>query len=75
MDQTGTNLTLESVVPGGNQPLNIQCVICGDHQPQQVDFRLHQLQEQRQSSTTLIFFSTNVSGGGNPGLDTVGIGL
>ena len=29
------NLTLTPVVPGGNQPLNIQCIICGDHQPQQ----------------------------------------
>ena len=28
-------LQLTPVVPGGNQPLNVQCIICGDHQPQQ----------------------------------------
>jgi opacity protein-like surface antigen len=31
----GTILTLENVVPGGNQPQNIPCIICGANQPQQ----------------------------------------
>jgi hypothetical protein len=31
----GTLLQLENVVPGGNQPRNIACVICGENQPQQ----------------------------------------
>lgn len=30
-----TNLTLVSVPPPGNQPQNIQCIICGTNQPQQ----------------------------------------
>jgi hypothetical protein len=29
------NLTLDNVVPGGNQPQNAPCVICGANQPQQ----------------------------------------
>jgi hypothetical protein len=32
---TGTTLTLTPVVPGGNQPLNAPCLICGENQPQQ----------------------------------------
>jgi hypothetical protein len=32
---TGSVLTLENIVPGGNQPRNIACIICGDNQPQQ----------------------------------------
>jgi hypothetical protein len=70
---TGTTLTLQNVVPGGNQPLNIQCVICGDNQPQQqADFGYTNFKNSGNLSDA-IFFSTNVSGGGNPGLDTVGM--
>jgi hypothetical protein len=66
------NLTLTPVVPGGNQPLNIQCVICGDHQPQQqADFGYTNFQNQGNAGN-LTYFSTNVAGGGNPGFDTVG---
>ncbi len=31
----GTLLSLDPVVPGGNQPRNVACIICGDNQPQQ----------------------------------------
>jgi hypothetical protein len=69
---TGTTLQLQSVVPGGNQPLNIQCVICGDNQPQQqTDFGYTNFKNTG-SADSLIYFSTNVSGGGNAGFDTVG---
>jgi hypothetical protein len=68
------NLTLSPVVPGGNQPQNIQCVICGDNQPQQqanfgyTDFK------NNGGLSDLAYFSTNVAGGANPGFDTLGIG-
>jgi hypothetical protein len=32
---TGTALTLSATVPGGNQPQNAPCVICGENQPNQ----------------------------------------
>jgi hypothetical protein len=32
---TGTTLNLAAVVPGGNQPQNAPCLICGDNQPGQ----------------------------------------
>jgi hypothetical protein len=62
------------VVPGGNQPLNVQCIICGENQPQQqanfgyTDF--HNAGNQ----TSEIYFSTAVAGGANPGTNTVGLG-
>ncbi len=71
---TGTVLTLTQAVPTGNQPLNVQCIICGDNQPQQqanfgyTDFH------NTGGESDLLYFSTNVAGGGNPGLDTVGLG-
>ena len=69
---TGTTLSLDAVVPGGNQPRNIPCVICGDHQPQQqADFGYTNFKNTG-SADNLIYFSTNVSGGGNAGFDVVG---
>jgi hypothetical protein len=68
------NLTLTPVVPGGNQPQNVQCVICGDNQPQQSATFGYTNFKNNGSDSDLLFFSTNVSGGGNPGPDTVGIG-
>jgi hypothetical protein len=66
------NLTLTPVVPGGNQPQNIQCVICGDNQPQQdATFGYTNFKNSGNVSSEA-FFSTNVSGGGNPGLNTIG---
>lgn len=68
------NLTLTPVVPAGNQPLNIQCVICGDNQPQQaLDFGYTNFKNAG-NLTDIAYFSTNVSGGANPGFDTVGLG-
>jgi len=32
----GTVLDIAAVVPGGNQPRNIPCLICGENQPQQI---------------------------------------
>lgn len=70
---TGTTLQLTPTVPGGNQPLNIQCIICGDNQPQQaLDFGYTNFKNSGNLSDA-IFFSTNVTGGGNPGVDTVGL--
>jgi hypothetical protein len=67
-------LTLTPVVPGGNQPQNVQCVICGDNQPQQaVNFGYTNFKNAGNQSSE-VYFSTNVSGGANPGSDTVGIG-
>ena len=68
------NLTLTPVVPGGNQPQNIQCVICGDNQPQQSPTFGYTDFHNAGNLNDLLYFSTNVSGGGNPGADTVGIG-
>lgn len=71
---TGTLLTLQNVVPGGNQPLNVQCVICGDNQPQQSATFGYTDYHNSGNLANAAFFSTNVSGGANPGVDTVGIG-
>lgn len=71
---TGNTLSLDAVVPGGNQPLNIQCIICGDNQPQQqADFGYTNFKNSGNLSDA-VFFSTNVAGGANPGVDTVGLG-
>ena len=70
---TGTPLTLTPVVPDGNQPRNIVCIICGDNQPQQpLDFGYTNFKNSG-NETDLIYFSTNVSRGGDPGFDTVGL--
>lgn len=66
-------LTLQAVVPAGNQPQNIQCVICGDHQPQQSPTFGYTNFQNQGNANNLVYFSTNVSGGGNAGFDTVGI--
>ena len=70
---TGTTLSLDAVVPGGNQPLNVQCIICGDNQPQQDASFGYTNFKNSGNLDDAIFFSTNVSGGGNPGVDTLGI--
>jgi hypothetical protein len=68
------NLTLTSVVPGGNQPQNIQCVICGANQPQQAGNFGYTNFQNNGGLNSALFFSTNVPGGGNPGQNTVGTG-
>lgn len=66
------NLTLTAVVPGGNQPQNIQCIICGANQPQQSATFGYTNFGNAGNQTSEAYFSTNVSGGGNPGLNTIG---
>ena len=66
------NLTLSAVVPGGNQPQNIVCVICGDNQPQQGSFGYTNYQNSG-NLNSMTMFSTNVLGGGNPGDNTIGL--
>lgn len=70
---TGTALSLSSVVPGGNQPLNVQCVICGANQPQQSPTFGYTNFGNQGNTGNVFFSSTNVPGGGNPGFDTIGI--
>jgi len=66
-------LQVTPVVPGGNQPTNVQCIICGDNQPQQqLDFGYTNFKNSGNLSD-ILYFSTNVSKGGDPGLDTLGI--
>jgi len=70
---TGTALSLDATVPTGNQPRNFPCIICGANQPQQpLDFGYTDYQTGGNISD-IIYFSTNVVGGGNPGVDTVGL--
>lgn len=66
-------LQLQAVVPSGNQPQNVQCIICGDNQPQQSPTFGYTNFKNQGNDTDLRYFSTNVSGGGNPGFDTVGL--
>jgi len=66
-------LQLQAVVPSGNQPQNIQCIICGDNQPQQSPTFGYTNFQNQGNANNLLYFSTNVSGGGNPGFDTVGL--
>jgi hypothetical protein len=72
-DATNANiLTFSAVVPGGNQPQNIQCVICGDNQPQQqADFGYTDFKNAGNVST-INMFSTNIAGGANPGENIIG---
>ena len=69
----GDVLSLTPVVPGGNQPLNVQCIICGANQPQQAATFGYTNFGNTGNEDNVVFFSTNVSGGGNPGPDTVGV--
>jgi hypothetical protein len=68
------NLTLTPVVPGGNQPQNVQCIICGANQPQQSPTFGYTDFHNAGNQSSEVYFSTNVIGGANPGSDTVGIG-
>jgi hypothetical protein len=68
------NLVLTPVVPGGNQPLNVQCIICGANQPQQSPTFGYTDFHNAGNQTSEVYFSSNILGGGNPGSNTVGIG-
>lgn len=67
-------LVLTPVVPGGNQPQNVQCIICGAHQPQQSPTFGYTDFSNAGNQSSEVFFSSNILGGGNPGSNTVGIG-
>jgi hypothetical protein len=56
-------LTLTPVVPGGNQPRNLPCIICGANQPQQPTGFGYNLFGNTGNATTLPYFSTSVVGG------------
>jgi hypothetical protein len=67
-------LSLTAVVPGGNQPLNVQCIICGENQPQQSPTFGYTDFHNAGNQSSEIYFSTQVPGGANPGTNTIGIG-
>jgi len=69
-----STLSLTPTVPGGNQPLNQPCIICGANQPQQLANFGYTNFQNNGGTDSIAFFSTAVIGGGNPGADTVGIG-
>jgi len=56
-------LELKPVVPDGNQPQNLPCIICGANQPQQPATFGYNLFGNTGNATTLPFFSTSVVGG------------
>jgi len=56
-------LTLSPVVPGGNQPRNLPCIICGANQPQQPANFGYNLFGNQGNASTLPYFSTATVGG------------
>ena len=60
---TGTTLGLEAVVPGGNQPRNEPCLICGTNQPQQPAISATTTSTPPATSDSYIMFSTATVGG------------
>jgi len=58
-----TVLQLTPVVPGGNQPTNLPCLICGANQPQQPTGFGYNLFGNQGNLNTLPYFSTSVVGG------------
>lgn len=70
---TAATLTLQSVVPGGNQPQNIQCVICGANQPQQAgDFGYNNFGNQGGVGNYSMFSTATI--GGSLGQNVIGTG-
>ena len=68
-----STLTLSAVVPGGNQPLNNPCLICGTNQPAQpTGFGYNNFQAQGNINDYLMFSTATV--GGSLGQDVVGTG-
>ena len=68
-----SSLTLESVVPGGNQPLNHPCLICGTSQPQQPALFGYNNFDATGNVDTYVMFST-ATVGGSLGQDVLGTG-
>jgi len=66
-----TMLTLTPVVPGGNQPTNLPCIICGANQPQQPAGLGYNNFGNQGNQTVESYFSTSVVGG-SLGLDQFG---
>lgn len=56
-------LTLTPVVPGGNQPTNLPCLICGANQPQQPAALGYNNFGNQGNLNVLPYFSTSVVGG------------
>jgi hypothetical protein len=68
-----STLTLSPVVPGGNQPLNNPCLICGTNQPQQpTGFGYNNFNATGNVSEYLMFSTATV--GGSLGQDQLGTG-
>jgi hypothetical protein len=68
------SLSLTAVVPSGNQPQNIQCVICGDNQPQQqADFGYNDFKNSG-NLTNVSAFSDGTAGGVTLNDNTIGTG-
>jgi hypothetical protein len=68
-----STLTLEAVVPGGNQPTNNPCLICGTNQPQQpVGFGYNNFDATGNVNDYLMFSTATV--GGSLAQDTLGTG-
>ena len=68
-----STLTLEAVVPGGNQPLNNPCLICGTNQPAQpTGFGYNNFAATGNVSDYLMFSTATV--GGSLGQDQLGTG-
>jgi len=68
-----STLTLSAVVPGGNQPLNNPCLICGTTQPAQPDgFGYNNFKATGNISDYLMFSTATV--GGSLANDTLGTG-
>lgn len=66
-------LTLTPVVPGGNQPQNIQCVICGANQPQQSATFGYNMFGNAGNVNEYLMFSTAAIGG-SLGQNVIGTG-
>lgn len=69
-----TELTLVAVPPPGNQPLNIQCIICGTNQPQQDATFGYNNYQQGGNITEFNAFSTSQLGGVQLAQDQLGLG-
>ena len=68
-----SSLSLEAVVPGGNQPLNHPCLICGTNQPQQpTGFGYNNFDATGNVDTYVMFSTATV--GGSLGQDQLGTG-
>jgi hypothetical protein len=70
----GTQLSLSPTVPPGNQPRNVQCIICGENQPQQT-IGYNDYHNTGGQGDILMFSTALAPGGGGSGLlnDQIGV--